>query len=230
VTETALLIAQIAVLLLLFGFVWAVVRSSSRTVARAAPPPLPLEDPVERSDTAAHPVPRRAPAPAQAPAPAAAPAPAVVAAAPLPASPPSPVTDPFAGRFAAPIPPEEPPDPVTDTGGNGRVRANISTADALAANITPRLVVENGPGRRAGEEITLGGGLTIGRSRSNDVHLDDTYVSHMHARILRRGAFYQVQDLGSTNGTFLNGQRIEAAQLRPRDELRMGETTLRYEE
>ena len=76
----------------------------------------------------------------------------------------------------------------------------------------------------------VGGGLTIGRSRSTELPLDDTFVSHMHARILRRGAFYHVQDLGSTNGTFLNGQRVETAQLRPRDTLRMGESTLRYEE
>ncbi|HWH13657.1 MAG TPA: FHA domain-containing protein, partial [Miltoncostaeaceae bacterium] len=121
------------------------------------------------------------------------------------------------------------PEPATET-GNGRLRESDSTAHALAANLSPRLVVEGGPGRDPGEEIPLGGGLTIGRSRSNDLHLDDTYVSHVHARILRRGSFYQVQDLGSTNGTFLNGQRVEGAQLRPRDVLRMGETTLRYEE
>ena len=63
------------------------------------------------------------------------------------------------------------------------------------------------------------------------LQIDDAFVSHMHARILRRGQFYFVEDLGSTNGTFVNGQRVSGdAQLRVRDELRFGETVLRYEE
>ena len=53
----------------------------------------------------------------------------------------------------------------------------------------------------------------------------------MHARIFRRGQFYFVEDLGSTNGTFINGRRIDGqGQLKVHDELRMGETVLRYEE
>jgi pSer/pThr/pTyr-binding forkhead associated (FHA) protein len=53
----------------------------------------------------------------------------------------------------------------------------------------------------------------------------------MHARIMRRGAYHFVEDLGSTNGTFLNDRRIEQdAQLKVHDELRIGQTILRYEE
>ena len=53
----------------------------------------------------------------------------------------------------------------------------------------------------------------------------------MHARILRRGDYYFVEDLGSTNGTFLNDNRVEkSAQLKVHDTLRMGQTVLRYEE
>lgn len=251
-TETALLIAQIAVLLLLFGFVWAVVRSSSRTIGRATPPPMPMEDPVQsRSDTAAHPLPVPAAPVASVEA-----APVrrvfddlpdgpVVAAAPAVAvDPPSTVRDPFAGRFG-----DDPPAGIRDDHDDelpplfaeraepdvaddhaGRRDPAASTAQVLAAGIEPRLVVEASPGLEVGTVYPLGGGLTIGRSRSNDMHVDDSYVSHMHARILRRGSFYFVEDLGSTNGTFLNDHRIENAQLRVRDSLRMGETTLRYEE
>jgi pSer/pThr/pTyr-binding forkhead associated (FHA) protein len=53
----------------------------------------------------------------------------------------------------------------------------------------------------------------------------------MHARIVRRGAYHWVQDLGSTNGTFLNDRRIdEDAQLKVHDALRVGQTILRYRE
>ncbi len=101
----------------------------------------------------------------------------------------------------------------------------------LSGNLQPRLVVENGPGLVVGTVFPLGQGLTIGRSRSNELHVDDTYVSHMHARILKRGAYYYVEDLGSTNGTFVNDGRVDgSSQLRVRDNLRMGETILRYEE
>ncbi len=228
-TETALLVAQIVVIALVFGFVWAVVRSSSRTVGRAAPPAMPMEDPVDvRSDTAAH----RIPVGARAAARAEAPAPAVD---PLFADVPPPPADPFAAHVApddggaVAAPPEEdlPPAPEALT---IRGRESASTAHALAAGIEPRLVVEHSPGVQEGAVFSLGGGLTIGRSPSNELHIDDAYVSHMHARILRRGSFYYVEDLGSTNGTYLNDQRIDGAQLRVRDTLRLGETTLRYEE
>jgi pSer/pThr/pTyr-binding forkhead associated (FHA) protein len=53
----------------------------------------------------------------------------------------------------------------------------------------------------------------------------------MHARILRRGPYHFVEDLGSTNGTFLNDRRVERdAQLKVHDSLRIGQTILRYEE
>jgi pSer/pThr/pTyr-binding forkhead associated (FHA) protein len=73
--------------------------------------------------------------------------------------------------------------------------------------------------------------MTIGRSDAAGLVIDDQFVSHMHARILRRGAYHFVEDLGSTNGTFLNDRRVERdAQLKVHDSLRIGQTTLRYEE
>lgn len=101
----------------------------------------------------------------------------------------------------------------------------------LTANIRPRLLVESSPALEAGSDVELEGGLTIGRSGAADVSLADQYVSHMHARIVRRGDYYFVEDLGSTNGTFLNDNRVEkSAQLKVHDTLRMGQTVLRYEE
>ena len=101
----------------------------------------------------------------------------------------------------------------------------------LSANLDPRLVVEASPSLAEGQEIPLGGGLTIGRSEAADITISDQFVSHMHARVTRRGAYHFVVDLGSTNGTFLNDRRIDSdAQLKVRDTLRIGQSILRYEE
>lgn len=101
----------------------------------------------------------------------------------------------------------------------------------LTANIRPRLLVDSSPSLEVGSDLELEGGVTIGRSGAADLSIADQYVSHMHARILRRGAYYFVEDLGSTNGTFLNDNRVAgSAQLKVHDTLRMGQTVLRYEE
>ena len=205
-TSTELLMAQAAILVLLFGVVAWIVRSSARQIRSATPPPLALEDPVE---------PRQAQPP---PAPASAPDPAASVPPPMPA--PVPV-----GVGAAAVGPnsDDAESEVDDMGRSGSFDFD--------ANLNPRLVIENGPGLTAGTELRLEGGLSIGRAANNGLAVDDQFMSHMHARILRRGPFFYVEDLGSTNGTFINDQRITGdAQLRVHDELRLGETVLRYEE
>ena len=80
-------------------------------------------------------------------------------------------------------------------------------------------------------EYPLEAGLTIGRGRSNGIALSDQFVSFMHARIFPDGQFFFIEDLGSTNGTFVNGRKIDGpTQLKVRDEVVFGDTTLRYEE
>jgi pSer/pThr/pTyr-binding forkhead associated (FHA) protein len=62
------------------------------------------------------------------------------------------------------------------------------------------------------------------------VRIEDRFASGIHARAYSRGANYYVEDLNSTNGTFLNGARLEGeAQLSDLDELRIGDTELRFE-
>ena len=88
------------------------------------------------------------------------------------------------------------------------------------------------PTLRAGERFPLDAqALTVGRSGTNDLELrGDQYASAQHARIEPRGADVWVEDDGSTNGTYVNGRRIEAPQrLAPGDVVRIGETELRYE-
>jgi hypothetical protein len=98
------------------------------------------------------------------------------------------------------------------------------------ANVHPRLIVERSPVLGEGMELDLQGWLTIGRSPGSDLSLDDGFVSTTHARIVPRGQYFYVEDLGSTNGTFVNEKRVTEAQLRPAARVRIGETVLRYEE
>ena len=55
-------------------------------------------------------------------------------------------------------------------------------------------------------------------------------MSQTHARLILRDQFYFVEDLGSTNGTFVNEKEVSEAQLKPDSRLRIGETVFRYEE
>lgn len=79
-----------------------------------------------------------------------------------------------------------------------------------------------------GKSFALSGELTIGRADQCQVRIEkDTYVSSMHARIFPRDASYMVEDLGSTNGTYLNRRRITApAELQRGDRVKVGKTVL----
>jgi hypothetical protein len=95
-----------------------------------------------------------------------------------------------------------------------------------------RLVVVKSPTLEIGQERTLDSApVTVGRSPQNDVKLDaDDYASAKHARIEPRRDGVWVEDVGSTNGTYLNGIKLtRARKLKPGDVVRVGETELRYE-
>jgi hypothetical protein len=86
----------------------------------------------------------------------------------------------------------------------------------------PRLVVLEPPAT-AGREFLVNGERTIGRAASCHVTLDDTYISQLHARVWLDGDQVAVEDLGSTNGTYLNNQRVTTKQFAaPGDQLRLG--------
>lgn len=90
--------------------------------------------------------------------------------------------------------------------------------DSLAAPLF-RLV------RFDGVEISLSGPITVLNRRT--VNPGDGEISREHARIVRRGGYYWIEDMGSTNGTFVNGLRIFTPQLlQPGDEIQLGRTKL----
>lgn len=75
----------------------------------------------------------------------------------------------------------------------------------------------------------ISGRSRIGRSEESEIVLLDPGVSRAHAVVEVNGAAAMVRDLGSTNGTFVNGRRVEGEALRDGDELRVGSTRLRFE-
>ena len=95
-----------------------------------------------------------------------------------------------------------------------------------------RLVVIKSPALDEDDELELdSAALLLGRGSGNDVNLArDEYASSNHARVEPRRDGVWVEDVGSTNGTYLNGIRLtRAKKLAPGDVLRIGETELRYE-
>ena len=97
---------------------------------------------------------------------------------------------------------------------------------------TGRLVVVHSPALDEGDELALNSAtLLVGRGSRNDVDLaGDEYASSHHARIEPRRDGVWVEDVGSTNGTYLNGiQLTRAKRLTPGDVVRIGETELRFE-
>ena len=101
----------------------------------------------------------------------------------------------------------------------------------LRAGVNPRLEVITALGQRPGTVFEIGEGATIGRAEASDIRIDDPFASSAHARIFPRGPFMHIEDMGSTNGTFLNGRQLRRAeQLRVADVIRIGDSEYRYEE
>ncbi len=95
----------------------------------------------------------------------------------------------------------------------------------------PRLIVRATPARGDSVVDLNRPRITIGRSARNDLCVEDPFASRLHAEVRKRGDAFWIADLGSANGTTINGARLTApAQLRDRDIIRIGETEIEYSE
>lgn len=92
---------------------------------------------------------------------------------------------------------------------------------------TPPTTLRITQGKQAGLTMTIGDALLIGRSADCQLILDDDYVSTRHARIYATPKGLMVEDLGSTNGTYLNNERVGSPlPFSRKDTLRIGRTLL----
>lgn len=93
----------------------------------------------------------------------------------------------------------------------------------------PRLRVERGPGLDVGDEYELEDEVVLGRSDHANIHLEDAFSSSRHARLVRQGSLIVLEDLGSTNGTYLNEEPISGPQpMHEGDRIRIGDTEFSF--
>ena len=112
-------------------------------------------------------------------------------------------------------------------------QSNGQRAYAPRPTGTPEIVVEESDILAPQTRFELRDGETnLGRSSASDVILkSDDYASGRHAKLTRHGGLLYVEDLGSTNGTFVNGSKtVGATPVRNGDNVRVGSTTFRFEE
>jgi FHA domain len=90
----------------------------------------------------------------------------------------------------------------------------------------PQLVVES-----TGMAYDIGDGAVLGRGDGAEIRLEDTFASSQHARLSRQGSVMVIEDLGSTNGTYLNDELLGGPQpLHPGDRIRIGDSEFVYED
>jgi hypothetical protein len=120
---------------------------------------------------------------------------------------------------------EAPPIPADATGLYA-----ASSAGADVAHRSPQLVVERAPGHEAGMIYDVDGDLVLGRGEQAEIRLEDPFASSRHARIFEQGNAVVIEDLGSTNGTYLNEEVLQTPRpLHPGDRVRIGDSEFTFE-
>ena len=111
----------------------------------------------------------------------------------------------------------------------GMHEAADALIDARLDDAEPRLLVKRALGHRPGAAYEIPTyGATLGRGEV-EIRLDDPFASSRHARIFREGPVVVIEDLGSTNGTYLNGELLTGPQpLHEGDRIRIGDSEFSY--
>jgi hypothetical protein len=110
----------------------------------------------------------------------------------------------------------------------GMYEAASGLAEPGVDDAAPRLRVERAIGHEAGTAYDLAHGATLGRGNV-EIRLEDPFASTRHARITREGHVFVIEDLGSTNGTYLNDEPLEGPQpLHSGDRIRIGDSEFSY--
>lgn len=133
-------------------------------------------------------------------------------------------------RVVAPDPAAAPAEPPREESGRTMI---YSTAGRVAEPLEERAQVrhQNALLLIDGKRMVVGPtGVSIGRSRQCDVVIEDPNMSRQHAEIRPRGGSWVLTDLGSTNGSSINGRRIDHPEvIKPGDEIEVGTSLLRFE-
>jgi pSer/pThr/pTyr-binding forkhead associated (FHA) protein len=128
--------------------------------------------------------------------------------------------------------------PLQDTPGHDSTTITFATGDLEGdleeeIHISPEeldggrgaLIVKRGP--NAGSKFFLDTDVTqVGRHPDSAIFLDDITVSRRHAELRRSGTAFSLHDVGSLNGTYVNRERVEEAELRSGDEIQIGKFKL----
>ena len=111
------------------------------------------------------------------------------------------------------------PHPASRAGGRGDGGARSEA----------RLIVERAPGHTPGMEYDVAEGAVLGRGDQAEIRLEDPFASSRHARLVRQGGIVVIEDLGSTNGTYLNEELLSGPQpLHQGDRVRIGDSEFTY--
>jgi FHA domain len=105
-----------------------------------------------------------------------------------------------------------------------------SVGVAPLAHRSPRLSVERAPGHEPGMIYDLDEELVLGRGGQAQIRLEDPFASSRHTRVFPQGEIVVIEDLDSTNGTYLNEELLHGPQpLHPGDRVRIGDSEFTFE-
>jgi hypothetical protein len=126
--------------------------------------------------------------------------------------------------------------------GAGRESGGVDYEDATGMHVAseglggdgamgrPVLRVGTGAGLRSGSAYDLSEGALLGRGDGADIRLEDAFASTRHARLVPQGDVIVLEDLGSTNGTYLNGEPLRGPQpLHVGDQIKIGDSEFTFE-